>query len=173
LKLAQKRLETMAIFNQIKNDYDELFIIYDVLGNLFICMYKLLILHEDNITTQLNNLILQSYVNFTISYENKLINEDPKVYREGIVNMPYIDLFYKFFDEKGFVNYYSVKRKIDFLRENYADLMQDTLITKKLEEVQVQEKLLLEKKKEIELNLESIRDLELKKRNMINYKKHN
>ena len=59
LKLAQKRLEIMALQNHMKEEYDELFIIYDILGDLFICMFMLLNLRKDNMNIKLENLILR------------------------------------------------------------------------------------------------------------------
>jgi len=160
LKLAQKILEINALQNHLKKEHDELFIIYDVIGNLLICIHELINLNRDNITTELDSLIIQSYINFMLSYESKLVNEEPTVYREGIVNMPYIDLFNKFFNKEDFVSYHSVEKKIEFLKNNYSELLQNTFITKKLEEIEDKGRLLLEKKIEVELNLKSIGELE-------------
>lgn len=161
LKLAQKRLEIMVINNVILENYDELFIIYEVLGNLYISLYMLLISTNKNIEN-FEYLLLESYLCFTLSYENRLINDKPQVYRQGIVDMPYIELFYNFFKEEGYSNYYSLEGKIEFLHNKYPKLLKNTIISKKLKKIEKEAKILLERKKDIEFNTELIEKFESK-----------
>ena len=121
LKLAQKILEIRTIVNHLTNDYDNLFLNYDILGNIIISIYSILKLYEENVSSRLSNLINQAYSYYILSYENKQINEELTVHREGIVGIPYIGLFYSFFVN---CNFYSVESKIEFLNLKYQELLE-------------------------------------------------
>ena len=150
LKQSQKLLEINIMWHLLNKDYDGLFLSYDVVGNLYISMYQLLNLEKTSYKDQLDELILFSYLNFTLSYEYKLVNDEPEVHREGIIDIPYSNLFYKFFQKEGFNNYYSIQEKLNFLQKYYYDKLKGTVIIEKLKEL-VEKKSILttHKKKDI------------------------
>ncbi len=156
LKIAQKILELRVIANHLVNDYDALFLIYDVLGNVIISIYLILDLFEEKISSRLYNLIHQAYLYYIFSLENKQMNEDPTVFREGIVGIPYIDLFHDFF---GNSNIYSVESKIDFLNLKYHDILKRKRLLEISEELKLKALELQKVKKEIEVYYKKREDL--------------
>lgn len=139
LKHSQKILERDIVYGYIHQDYEELFLSYEILGNILISIYGLFSSNEDDSSIKLNDLISQSLFYFLLALENKKINDDPEIYREGIVNLPYIDQFFKFFREKGFNKYYNLEAKIDFLHKYYASSIYGTIIERKLENIKEKE----------------------------------
>lgn len=174
LKHAQKLLEIKIMWQLLNKDYDSLFLSYDVLGNLYISMYELLNLEKTNYKDQLDELLLFSYLHFTLSYEYKLVNDEPEVYREGIIDMPYSNLFYKFFQKEGFNNYYSPEEKLNFLQNYYYDKLKGTVITKKLVDLIEKKSILMTHKEKVkfykkdrEFEIDSLEHIQIKDNEII------
>ncbi len=135
LKQSQKLLEINIMQQLLNKDYDRLFLSHDVVGNIYISMYELLNLEGTGCKDRLDELLLFSYLHFTLSYEYKLVNDEPEVHRESIIDIPYSNLFYKFFQKEGFNNYYSIEEKLNFLKKYYYDKLKGTVITEKLKDL--------------------------------------
>lgn len=135
IEKAQKNLN--LIIENIKNknnDEKDLFLYYEVLGDLYIHVFIILKKCGHAIEDSME-FLNQSYYYYLISYKYKEVVEkrNPTTYFDGLHGWEVFKIFVEFFNEIGAGNIHNVRLKLEFLEQNYLG---NTVISKIQTEVE-------------------------------------
>lgn len=119
IKKAQKSLEMMIYRFLVYEDYDSLFIYNEILGDLYLHIHILSSLYQDKEVLIYSDYIFQAFYSYNLSLKYKKKNEDPEVYREGLIGLSYFDVYSKFFERESPINIHYLEDKIEFLIKYY------------------------------------------------------
>lgn len=118
---AEVSLQNIINLREKEGSYKELFLFYEILGDLFIQIYALLNVYYTDESFQVFNNLVQAYKYYKISYKYKKMIETTSTYIDGLHGIPYLQNFYDFFNEI-YINIHNVKKKIEFLEEKYKKI---------------------------------------------------
>ncbi len=118
---AQKNLNLILEYKEKEENHNELFLYFEVMGDLYIHIY--LILKKSRISSpdRLRSFLFNAYSHYVRSYDNKLIVErgNPQTYFDGLHGWPCLRIFIDFFKEIGENNVHNVRLKKEFLESKF------------------------------------------------------
>lgn len=115
-----KSVRRSLIYYKKNNQEKELFLFYEVKGDLFIQIYYLLkknLILKNSIYT---SLIQEAYNNYKIAikYKNAVQNQKPTTYIDGLHGLNYLSLFSEFFKDLD-LYLHDVHKKFDYLSKRF------------------------------------------------------
>jgi len=120
---AQKNLKNILKYKEREKNHKELFLYYEVLGDLYIHLYLLLREFEEEKRDNVRKNLFFAYCYYNKSFNNKTIiqREDPYTGYDGLHGWPCLKIFVKFYEPIGVVNIHNVKLKIKYLQNNLLE----------------------------------------------------
>lgn len=134
IEKAQKNLK--LIIDNVKkksNDAKDLFLYYEVLGDLYLHIY--IILKKNEFLKDSINYLHQCYFYYLISHNYKQIVEEsnPTTSYSGLHGWDVFKIFVEFFNKIGSGNIHNVRLKLEYLEQNY---LSDIVISETKKEVE-------------------------------------
>lgn len=127
LKNAQFSVMRFLEAYEKENKIKELFLFHEVLGDIFIQEYTILIDNSDNKKIENDLTLYNAYYNYhkSVEYKTELQRKKPQTYIMGLRDITYLPTFYDFFkDYSG--DLYDVQGKKKFIETQYSHLKQYT-----------------------------------------------
>lgn len=139
IRNAQANLEILLERNEQKQNYKDLFLYYEVMGDLYIHIYLLLKGLKDIISRVLDENLRYAYYYYYRSIENKQIfmekEGDYRTHYDGLHGWPCLGVFVDFYNSIGVSNVHDVRLKLEQLNLNkFLQIGDKNAMKKKAEE---------------------------------------
>ncbi len=128
IKNAQKNLRVILARKEEEENRKELFLFYEVMGDLYIHIYLLWKDSKDLAPDKILESMKQAYYYYLRSLENRVIfikqKGDYSTHYDGLHRMPWLGIFVDFYNDIGVSNIHDVKLKLEqlehkqFLKKN-------------------------------------------------------
>jgi len=123
---AQENLKTLLEYYNNEEKHKELFIYYEIMGDLYIHIFCYIIQYERNLNKLLRECLKNAFYFYELSiwHKTKLEFLNPTTYFERLHGWPTHGLFHNFYHDIGVANDYDVREKNEKLEKNHP-LTQD------------------------------------------------
>lgn len=114
---AQNNVEKLIDNNKLNWGDKDLFIYYEILGDIYITLYVFLKKFQRHLKEEIEQHLYYGYYFYKVSerYKNEVEIANPYTYYDGIHGLPTLGVFIEFYEDIGLVDIHNVKKKISHL----------------------------------------------------------